>query len=319
MYDYTQSPIRSLDGLIGNKLATINSASQQLWTYTLSNNLVHIQFHQNFFDGPAQGGNIIKCSYQFLDFMWCLCLYWFISEEESKKILAQNQNAQFLEFSDADLCNYYNRVFEHMDSIYLGNDSNIWDSNMFSPTHLSNSPIINDYINKANSLYSTAICFILSHELGHFFYQHQFIKNNHNHNIQNEEQADDFAINLIFNGNPNNLVRFNLIFGTLLGCLSCLHLYGHPSYPQTALLDHDHPPLHNRLAKILKLNSSFNYGPIINGININEDYFYHLITQVIGFYLERYCQQQLPSYVANYDNKAHFLSLLPFINQYIHA
>ena len=59
MYDYIQSPIRSLDGLIGNKLATINSALQQLWTYTLSNNLVHIQFHQNFFDDPAQGGNIM--------------------------------------------------------------------------------------------------------------------------------------------------------------------------------------------------------------------------------------------------------------------
>lgn len=215
MFNYTQSPIRSLDGLIANKLATINSTSQQLWTYTLSNNLVHIQFHQRYFDGPAQGGNIIKCSYQFLDFMWCACLYWFITEEESKRFLSRNPNAQILMFDDEDLCNYYNRVFDHMEAIYLGNDNNIWDSSMYSPVNLSNSSNINDYINKANSLYSTAISFILSHELGHFYHNHQFIRNNHIHNIQNEEQADNFAIDLIFDGNPNNITRINLIFGCM--------------------------------------------------------------------------------------------------------
>ncbi len=322
MYDYSKSPIRKLDKLFMSKLNCINTRNNNIFETEINNQKV--QIHTNFpkFSPPYQSGTNIFCSQQFMDFLWCACFYFFVAEEESQELLKKNPSAEYLIFDDKELCQHYDRIYNQMVQIISGNDDNIWPNEIASPSYTSvSSSKTNMYIGKVNSLYSYAISYIILHEFGHFYYGHTYLgKLTDEEIIKLEQDADNFALNKIFHGDITPIERLNIIYGCLIASLSCMQIYKpelSKSTGKLAIIDSNHPQLHKRVENILLYNKIYIYGQIINGKQINEEYFYHFISQIFSFYLSLYFKKTLPNYNAGLDCKNFFEQLCNILDQYI--
>lgn len=97
--------------------------------------------------------------------------------------------------------------------------------------------------------------------------------------IEAESDADNYAYDLIFDESMDKDNKFNISYGVILALLANL-------FTNSGLLgikQEYHPNLHERISRALQR---------IDALNISEtDYFYHLVSQIIIYFLQ--CKQQL--------------------------
>ena len=91
------------------------------------------------------------------------------------------------------------------------------------------------YVEKANSVFVSAMFFVLSHEIGHSYYSHvSYIPATAEQSKQEELDADNFAIAQVLSCKDNNILP-SLKYGAVIGMCSLLFLspklYKNGSYP----------------------------------------------------------------------------------------
>jgi hypothetical protein len=182
----------------------------------------------------------------FLSFMWCNCFSLTVLYEES--IVKQSKNDFYGnedEKIDFPAARDAYKLWEY--GISLLSKYSAWDTTLPNPELVD--PKYAELIPKVNSLFLTALKFVLAHEFAHIELRHSErtaeLENQKELSIKFEKEADGRAIELVLAGNDDiNRVTTNI--GTLIGLCSLLFF-------KSTTMGEEHPDTDERIDAIINI------------------------------------------------------------------
>lgn len=227
----------------------------------------------------------------YLSHLWGLCFFCFSSEEISQEVQNNNSSTQWLNLHDTEITKQGLELLKHSIELSKDNNTKKWPNNCCKPSFANSSKSdIRTFCAQTDHLFTSAIAFFLFHELGHKQLEHddvalllERISNGYVPTegekamiVEAESDADNYAFDMIFDESMDKDNKFNISYGVILALLANL-------FTNSGLLgikQKYHPNLHERISRALQK---------IDALNISDaDYFYHLVSQIIIYFLQ--CQ-----------------------------
>lgn len=153
-------------------------------------------------------------------YLWCICYSLLVTFEEAiqKPHLKGNYKGE-IDFTNEQIKSAI-EVFNY--GLSLKNTYRKWDTSIPNPESFDCK--YSFYVEKANSLFVSAMFFIMSHEIGHSYFNHVTYKPaTATQSKQEELDADNFAITQVMSCTDNKLVP-SLKYGAVVGMCALLFL-----------------------------------------------------------------------------------------------
>jgi len=314
-----RTPIRALEKKIIEKLQYINKDVQKIHEKLkdIMDHEIHIETDLKIFKTPFVNleTNTLHLSEAFLCFLWSYTFFAYVGYEKTIELSKQNKNALYLE--DIPGINHVISEMRKFSENIVLKGCTEWPKDLPSLVGSFPTKEIEEFTLQTNEIFTTAIVFLLMHEIGHIHGEHLEIANfkkdieskyrsDRRYKLKDsdissikcaETEADNFAFDIIISINDTGQKKLNVFYGIIIAFTAMnLLVKDKDSLPQIF-----HPSVVERISRSLtKMDDCY----------LDKDhpeYFYHFVYHM----LVNFCDiEENQDGNVKKDNKRHFNELV---------